>query len=336
MVDYKDYYKILGVSKNASSDEIKKKYRGLARKHHPDANLDDPKAEEKFKEIGEAYEVLKDPGKRSKYDQLGSNWKQYERAGAGAGFDGFGQQGTTYDFSGSGFNFGDMGSGGFSDFFEMFFGRGSEDRFSSGFGQQSGTKQDKRTSWRARRAQSQKGQDVESKITITLREAYSGTQRSLQLKNESKTRTINVKVPRGIKDGGKIRITGEGSKGANGGLSGDLYLKVEISPHPILERKESDLHMKIPVTLNEAIFGATIDVPIFEGKVNVKLPPNTQSGKKLRLKGKGMPKLKSDDFGDLYIQINVVIPSHLTEEQKKHLQEFAKTYKENPREKIIL
>ncbi len=335
MVDYKDYYKILGVSKNATSDEIKKKYRSLARKHHPDANLEDPKAEEKFKEIGEAYEVLKDPDKRAKYDQLGSNWKQYERAGAGAGFNGFGQQGATYDFSGSGFNFGDMG-GNFSDFFEMFFGRGSEDRFSSASGQQNGAKQDKRSSWRSRRAQSQKGQDVESKITITLREAYFGTQRSLQLRNESKIRTINVKVPKGIKDSGKIRVSGEGSKGSNGGLSGDLYLKVEISPHPSLERKGSDLYMKIPVTINEAIFGATIDVPTFEGKVNMKLPPNTQSGKKLRLKGKGMPKLKSDDFGDLYVQVNVVIPSDLSEEQKKHLLEFSKTYKENPREKLIL
>jgi curved DNA-binding protein len=335
MVDYKDYYKVLGVNKDASSDEIKKAYRNLARKYHPDANPGNPKAEEKFKEIGEAYEVLKDSGKRAKYDQLGSNWKQYERAGAGAGFNGFGQQGATYDFSGSGFNFGDMG-GGFSDFFEMFFGKGSEDRFSSSFGQQAGAKQDKRTSWRSRRAQSQKGQDVESKISITLREAYFGTQRSFQLKSESKTRTINVKVPKGVKDGGKIRVTGEGAKGSNGGLSGDLYLKVEIGPHQYLERKENDLHMKIPVTITEAVFGATISVPTFEGKVNVKLPANTQSGKKLRLKGKGMPKLKSDDFGDLYIQVNVLIPSHLTDEQKSKLMEFANIYKEDPREKIIL
>jgi curved DNA-binding protein len=330
MVDYKDYYKILGVSKDASADEIKKKYRSLARKFHPDANPDDPKAEEKFKEIGEAYEVLKDSQKRAKYDQLGSNWKQYERAGAG-----FGQQGATYDFRGSGFDFGDMG-GGFSDFFEMFFGKGSEERFSGMYSQQAGGQQDKR-SWRSRRAAPQKGQDVESKISITLREAYSGTKRTLQFKDETnRTRTLEVKIPKGIKEGGRIRLTGEGAKSASGGPSGDLYLKVDILPHQFLKRKEDDLHMDVPVTITESVFGATIDVPTFEGKVNVKLPAGTQSGKRLRLKGKGMPKLKTGERGDLYIKVKVVIPSKLEEEQKKILEEFSKTYHENPREKITL
>ena len=344
MVDYKDYYKILGVSKNATEDEIKKAYRKLAKQYHPDTNKNNPEATEKFKEINEAYEVLKDPGKRARYDQLGSNWKAYSRAGTGAGWPGAGQWQSTgnggyYNFSGSEFNFGDLGSG-FSDFFEMFFGRGSDERFqnftSTFGGASSGTKQNQRTSWRSRRTP-EKGQDIESKITITLREAYFGTERSLRLQSEDgKVRTINVKIPKGIKDGGKVRLTGEGAKSTSGGIPGDLYLLVEITPHHFFTRKEDDLHCEVPVTIKEAIFGATIDVPTFSGPVNVKLPAGTQAGKILRLKGKGMPRIKSDEFGDLYAKIKVVIPENLTQEQRKYLEEFSKIYNENPRTKIII
>jgi len=342
MVDYKDYYKILGVDKKASADEIKKAYRKLAKMYHPDANKNNPDAEEKFKEIGEAYEVLKDPEKRSRYDQLGSNWKAYSRAGAGAqGWPGGAswQQGSaTYDFQGSGFDFGDFGSG-FSDFFEMFFGKGADQRFSgfsTGTSTQSGSRQNQRTSWRNRRTAS-KGQDAESRITISLREAYFGTERVLKLQTaEGKVRTINVKIPKGIKDGGKIRVTGEGGKSPNGGASGDLYLLVEINPHHFFTRKENDLYCEIPVTVKEAIFGATIDIPTFSGNVSVKLPAGTQSGKTLRLKGKGMPYLKGADYGDLYAKIRIVIPENLNNEQKRLLEEFCKIYDENPRAKIIV
>ena len=343
MVDYKDYYKLLGVSKNATQDEIKRAYRKLAKQFHPDANKNNPEATEKFKAIGEAYEVLKDPEKRSRYDQLGSNWKAYSRSGAGAGWPGGAQgqsTGGSYDFSGSGFDFGDLGSGGFSDFFEMFFGKGSDSRFqdfSSSYGKPGSTgKQSQRTGWRGRNT-AQKGQDVQSKLTITLREAYYGTERSLKLQNQDgKVRTINVKIPKGIKDGGKIRITGEGGKSASGGSSGDLFLLIEISMHHFFTRKEDNLYCEIPVTIKEAIFGASIGVPTFAGNVSVKLPANTQSGKTLRLKGKGMPLVKSTETGDLYAKIKIVIPEDLTEEQKKHLEEFAKTYEENPRGKIII
>ncbi len=339
MVDYKDYYKILGVDKKASTDEIKKAYRKLAKIHHPDANKNNPAAEEKFKEIGEAYEVLKDPEKRSRYDQLGSNWKAYSRAGAGAqGWPGGAQwqQGSaSYDFQGSGFDFGS----GFSDFFEMFFGRGSDQRFadfSTDFSGQAGAKQNQRTSWRNRRTPP-KGQDVESKLSITLREAFLGTERTLKLQTpEGKTRTIHVKIPKGIKNGGKIRVTGEGAKSPNGGVSGDLYLLVEIAPHHFFTRKENDLYCEIPVTLTEAVFGASIDIPTFSGKVSVKLPAGTQGGKTLRLKGKGMPFLKGADYGNLYAKIKIVIPEKLNEEQKRLLEDFSKKYKENPREKIII
>ena len=344
MVDYKDYYKLLGVSKNATQDEIKRAYRKLAKQFHPDANKNNPEATEKFKAIGEAYEVLKDPEKRSRYDQLGSNWKAYSRSGAGAGWPGGAQGqdtgGGSYDFSGSGFDFGDLGGGGFSDFFEMFFGKGSDSRFqdfSSSYSKTGSTgKQSQRTGWRGRNT-AQKGQDVESKLTITLREAYYGTERSLKLQNQDgKVRTINVKIPKGIKDGGKIRITGEGGKSASGGSSGDLFLLIEISKHHFFTRKEDNLYCEIPVTIKEAIFGASIGVPTFAGNVSIKLPAGTQSGKTLRLKGKGMPLVKSTETGDLYAKIKIVIPENLTEEQKKHLEEFAKTYEENPRGKIII
>ena len=219
-MDYKDYYSVLGVNKTATQDEIKKAYRKLARQYHPDANPGNKASEEKFKEIGEAYEVLKDPDKRSKYDQLGANWKQYSRAGAQGWPGGAGQQGYTYNFSGSSFDFGDIGSG-FSDFFEMFFGRGSNQRQSDIFGNmgagRTGTgagassssqqKQDRRF-WR--NSTVQKGQDYQYNLEITLREAYFGTQRAISLQKDNKVRTVNVKIPKGIKDGGRVRVKGEG------------------------------------------------------------------------------------------------------------------------------
>ncbi len=341
-MEYKDYYKILGVTKTASQDDIKKAYRKLARQYHPDANPGNKEAEEKFKTIGEAYEVLKDPEKRSRYDQLGSNWKQYSRAGQGQG-----QQSYTYDFSGSGFNFGDVG-GGFSDFFEMFFGSGSDERFSSIFGnrggsssrsagsQSGGSKGSQQSGgfWGAGTAQ--KGQDFQHDLTITLREAYSGTQRALSFQKGGKVRTVNVKIPKGIKEGGKVRVKGEGGQGTRGSESGDLYLKVSITPHNFFTVKGSDLYCELPASIGEALFGAKIDVPTFDGDVSMTLPAGTQSGKTLRLKGKGMPSLKGDGSGDLYVKIKIVIPEKLTGEQKKYLEQFAKSYSENPRQGVKL
>jgi len=339
-MEYKDYYKILGVGKKASQDEIKKAYRKLARKYHPDANPGDKASEEKFKEIGEAYEVLKDPEKRSRYDQLGSNWKAYERAyQQQGGWPGGAQGQRTYTYTGNtgGFNFGDLG-GGFSDFFEMFFGSGADSRFSDAFtnmgaggsGQQQ--KQQRQGFWNQNPAQ--KGQDYQYNIEITLREAYSGTKRSLKFQKDGKTRSLNVKVPAGIKDGGRIRVAGEGGKGAGGGPSGDLFLVVNIAKNGFFERKGDDLHAEIPVSIKEALFGSKIDFKSFGGEISVKLPPKTQSGKTLRLKGKGMPKLKGKGFGDLYLKVKIVLPKDLSAEQEKHLKEFAKIYDENPREGI--
>lgn len=327
MVDYKDYYNILGVDKKSSQDELKKAYRKLARKYHPDANPDNPGAEEKFKEIGEAYEVLKDPQKRSKYDQLGANWKQY--ANMGSGRPGGGRT-YTYDFGGGGgFNAQDLG-GGFSDFFDMFFGSRAEQGFpgagtgqGSSFGQRPG-------------ASLQKGQDIQSELAISLREAYAGTKRSFKMQKGPKVRTVDVKIPAGLKDGGKIRITGEGNPGAGGGPSGDLYLVVNIEKHNFFTRKGSDLHCEVPVTLKEAYKGGKIDVPTFDGKINVKLPAKTQGGRTLRLKGKGMPKLKGGGSGDLYVKTKLVLPGKMPAAQKKKFEEFLKKYDENPRDNIIV
>lgn len=362
-MEYKDYYKILGVSKNATQDEIKKAYRKLARQYHPDTNPGDKKAEEKFKEIGEAYEVLKDPEKRARYDQLGANWKHFSQAGAQGwqGWPGAGSgQSYSYNFSGGSFDFGDLGSG-FSEFFEMFFGKGSEDRFSTIFGNmgmgqagsqssyqrtsstgqqsrqssQSGqSSQGRRTWWGA--SAPQRGQDYQYQLEITLREAYFGTQRSVTLKKDEKVRTVTVKVPKGIKDGGKIRVKGEGGPGLRGGEAGDLYFIIKILPHHFFTVKEHDLYCEVPVSIKEAILGANIDIPTFEGMVSVKLPPHTQTEKMLRLKGKGMPKLKGDGSGDLYVKVKVVIPESLSPEQKKKFEEFAKIYNENPRQSIIV
>lgn len=326
MVEYKDYYKILGVDKKASQEEIKKAYRRLARKYHPDANPGDSGAEEKFKEIGEAYEVLKDPQKRARYDRLGANWKQY--AHAGAGWPGGGRT-YTYNFGNRGFSFEDLGSG-FSDFFEMFFGRGANEKF-SGFSTDFGSQFGGRSQTTAR-----KGQDVQSDINITLREAYSGTQRSLKLQKGGRARTINVKIPRGIKDGGKVRVAGEGGQSPAGGSAGDLYLVVNIAKHNFFDRKDNDLYCEVPVTIKEAYKGAKIDVPTFNGRVMVKVPPGTQGGKTLRLKGKGMPYLKGGGSGDLYIKIKIVLPEGLKGEQKEYFEKFLESYDENPRAGIVV
>ena len=322
MVDYKDYYQILEVGKKATADEIKKAYRKLARKYHPDANANNPKAEEKFKEIGEAYEVLKDPQKRQRYDQLGSNWKQYANAGRPGG----GQSYSSYDFGDRGFNFENMG-GGFSDFFEMFFGSASNKRPSNfNFGQNFG----------GGRARVQKGQDLQSSLEISLREAHGGTKRSIRLQREGKNRTVNVKIPAGIKNGERIRLAGEGAPGNEGGPGGDLYLTVNVAHHALFERKGDDLYIEIPVTVKEAYSGGKIDVPTFNSRVDVKLPAKTQSGRILRLKGKGMPVLKGKGPGDLYVKTKIVFPEKLDRKKRKQFEEFLKDYNENPRENIIV
>ena len=311
-MDYKDYYQILGVSKTATEKEIKQAYRKLARKYHPDLNPNNKGAQEKFKEINEANDVLSDPDKRRKYDTLGANWQQYEqyqRAGGQGPFQ-WGGQGTQYrtvspeDFESL---FGGGEAGGFSDFFRTFFG--------GGFGGVGGS----RTQTRPRR-----GQDIEQPVDISLDEAYRGTARLV----DKDGRRLEIKIPAGVKTGSKIRYGGEGMPGAAGGSAGDLYLRVQVAPHPAYERQGDDLHCELPVDLFTALLGGEATVQTLKGQLALKIPPETQSGKVFRLAGQGMPHLNEpNSFGDLYAQVRIVLPEHLTAEERALVQKLAELRK---------
>lgn len=310
-MDYKDYYKILGVSKSAGQDEIKKAYRKLAVKYHPDKNKGDKKAEERFKEIGEAYEVLKDTDKRQKYDQLGANWKHYQQAGAGGGagdfdfsqFGGGAPGGGSYYYEG---DIGDMFGGGrndFSDFFNAFFGG------MSGMG---GSRMAGGYKGFNNQTASQKGSDYQAEIDITLAEAYSGTTRILTLNG----RKLRATIKPGAYDGQELRIKGKGGQGYKGGAHGDIYIKLKIIPDRNYELQGNDLTYKAKVDLYTAILGGKIEVNTLAGKLSLNVPKGSQPGSKLRLKGKGMPVFnKPGSSGDLYVQLNVSIPRILSEEE---------------------
>jgi len=301
-MDYKDYYKILGVSKSATEKEIKSAYRKLAQKYHPDRNPGNQKAEDKFKEINEAHEVLGDPQKRAKYDQLGSSYAQWERAGRpGGGFD-FGQW-TSGRSGGTRVEYRDLndlfGGGGFSDFFTSLFG--------GGFGEPA-----TRTSTRRVR-----GEDMEQPVEVSLEEAYHGTERTLT-KGE---RRLTVKIPPGARTGTKVRVAGEGSLGQ---ISGDLFLVVNVRPHARFRREGDDLHVDMPIELYTALLGGEVRVPTLIGDVVLTIPPETQSGRTFRLAGKGMPKLRQpNEHGDLYAHAVIRIPTQLTDEERKLITQLA-------------
>lgn len=298
-MDYKDYYNVLGINKKASQEEIKKAYRKLAVRYHPDKNAGDKTAEEKFKDISEAYEVLKDPEKRKQYDKLGVNWKQYQQAGYDQGPFRGNTQGRTYSGGGGGADFFDSSSG-FSDFFESFFGRGS------GRGQNpfAGMDYDFPPG------------DLTGEIPITLEEAYHGTERMVDLGGEK----IKVKVKPGAYEGLTLRAKGKGQKSPTG-KAGDLHLTVRVTPHPHYERKGNDLHMEAPIDLFTALLGGKQEIHTLSGKININLKEGTQNGKIVRLKGKGMPVYgKAGQSGDLYARLNVILPKDLTPEQKAAIE----------------
>jgi len=315
-MDYKDYYKILGIDRNASQEDIKKAFRKLARKYHPDMNKGDKNSEEMFKEINEANEVLSDPEKRQKYDQFGVHWQQYERAGGRPedfNWDSwrspFGGRTQTRQVSQEELEqlFGNLGGmGGFSDFFETLFG-GSGRAGGMGFGGQPVRP-------------SMRGRDTEHSIDITLEEAHRGTQRVLEWEGGRK---IEVKIPPGVKTGSKVRLRGQGGRGDLGGLSGDLFLKINVLSHPLFKREGDNLRTSVPVGLYDALLGGEVDVAAIDRRVKLKIPPETENGKIFRLNGLGMPNLRNPNkLGDLLVRIDVKLPKNLTREEKQRFHEL--------------
>jgi curved DNA-binding protein len=305
-VKFRDYYETLGVSKTSTQDEIKAAYRKLARKYHPDVNKAKD-AEDKFKEIGEAYEVLSDPQKRSRYDQLGSNYHNGQEFVPPEGWQ----------------EYGGAGASTFSDFFESLFGRGFQG-FGGFGGQAGGTRQ-------------RHGDDQEVHVRIPLEDAFNGAERVISLQMQqpggrTETRNLRVKIPAGVTSGQRIRLAGQGGQGSGGGVHGDLYLVVELQPHERYRAGGRDLFTDIPVAPWEAALGAEITLPTLAGHIVVTVPPGTSSGQKLRLRGKGMPN-PSGSPGDLYAEVRIVSPKKLSTAQKSLWQKIAKESEEfNPRE----
>lgn len=320
-MEYKDYYKVLGVDKKATQDEIKHAYRRLARKYHPDVSKE-KNAEDKFKDLQEAYEVLKDPEKRSAYDQLGSNWK------AGQEFrppPGWGDN-THFYTSGDGHEFSQEDLGGFSDFFSQLFGRGRGGH-EEGF---------------TRRPFQQRGQDQSAKITIPLEDAYKGMTKTIQLQvpeidaegyMRPTVKTLKVTIPPGAHNGQQLRLAQQGSPGMGGGPAGDLYLEIDIQPHHLYSLKGNDVYLTLPVTPWEAALGAEITIPTLGGRVGLKLKPGSQSGQKLRLKGRGLPAKPTP--GDQYIIVQIDTPPANTQEQKDFYNKMSQIMPYDPRKALI-
>jgi molecular chaperone DnaJ len=335
-VQYKDYYKILDVPKSATAKEIKSAYRKLARKWHPDVNPNKKKeAEEKFKEVAEAYEVLGDPEKRKTYDTLGPDWQSRAQApppGYGQWPGGMGAQSVHFEN-------GDFEDAGFSDFFQAFF--GNIGRTAGGPGGAANVRRGQR---------GMRGQDVESELHLSLREAYSGGPRSISLQTQTACprchgtgsdngklchqcrgtgtvaaqRTLDVSIPAGVRDGQRIRLTGQGGPGLGGGQNGDLYMVVRLGRDPIFERRGDDLHVEHPVSVYTLVLGGEITVPTLTGQIDVKVPPGSQNGRTLRVTGKGMPRVGSGGgFGDLYVKLAAQVPTNLTDAERELFKQLA-------------
>ncbi len=285
---FKDYYEILGVDRNATEAEIKKAYRKLARQYHPDINPGNKAAEARFKEINEAYEVLSDKEKRAKYDRFGRDWQRYQEM---PGFGGFGAGG--------------FGAADFADIFETLFGGGRGVRSN--------------VTYRA------KGQDIEQPVDITLEEAFSGTQRTLQVQSANGAlRSITVKIPPGVDTGSRVRIAGEGAPGIGGGPRGDLYLVINVLPHSRFERRGDDLYIRVPVDLYTMLLGGEVRVPAMGGRtVTLKVPAGTQNGKVMRVSGQGMPRLRdAQTRGDLYVTLDVSLPTSLSPRERELVEQL--------------
>lgn len=315
----KDYYDILGVSKTASEAEIKKAYLKLARKNHPDANPHDKKAKERFQEIQKAYDVVGDEKKRAQYDQLGGAYEQFEQGGGGAGPNPFagGSPFQGFDFSQS--YGGEMPPGGGGSPFEEIF-----KQFTGGGGGRRG----------ARRAPPRRGADIQHELTVPFRTAVLGGEARLAIRRGSgNVENLNVKIPAGIEDGKRIRLSGQGDAGS-GGEPGDLYIQVHIGDHPYFRRKGNDLEVKVPVTLAEAALGAKVDVPTPKGEIVLTIPKGTSSGKRIRVKGHGIA--TSHGVGDLFAEVQVVLPEKIDAELEEALKKSDERHPQKPRTELKL
>jgi len=315
-MEYKDYYKIMGVERGASQDEIKRAYRKLARKYHPDVSKE-PDAEERFKAVGEAYEVLKDPEKRKAYDELGDQWKAGQEFRPPPGWEpGFEQRAG---------GFTDADAAEFSDFFESLFGRGG---FRPG------------PSGRTHREFHARGEDIYARVTIDLEDAYRGATRSLTLAHtvlgpdgrpQREDRTLNVRIPKGVRQGQHIRLARQGGAGMGKGEPGDLYLEVGFRPHPFYHAEGADVFLDLPIAPWEAALGATVKAPTPTGPVDLKIPPGSAGGRKLRLKGRGIP---AKQPGDLYVVLQIALPPADTEAAKAAYRELERAGPFSPRERL--
>ncbi|UCF92673.1 MAG: DnaJ domain-containing protein [Desulfobacterales bacterium] len=323
-VAFKDYYKTLNVARDATQDEIQRSYRKLARKYHPDLNKDSG-AEEKFKEINEAYEVLRDPAKREKYDQLGSGWRQDQEFQPPPG----------WEFN---FDFGSRRQGGPETFFWTSEPGGFSDFFETLFGGDFGEARHEPAAGRSYTV-SRPGADHEATLRISLEDAFRGGIKTITLQTAGPAsdgrispaeKRYDVKIPPGILPGQKIRLSGQGAKGTGGGASGHLYLKVEIAPHPRFRLAGRDLYITLPVTPWEAALGTHVTIPTLAGPLTLMVPPGTPSGKKLRLKAKGMPNPKGPP-GDLYAVVQIEIPKNLLPQERQLFQELSRVSTFNPR-----
>jgi curved DNA-binding protein len=316
-MEYKDYYSILGVDRKAGQDEIKKAFRKLARKHHPDVNQGNKSSAEKFKEISEAYEVLSDPEKRRKYDELGAQWQHHQRAGGRP--EGFNwnqwqsqpnQQYTYRTVSPEEFEelFGTKG--GYSDFFQNLFGEAARQQAGGSQGEQQFYYESHPT----------KGRDIEHGMQVTLEEAYYGTRRMLEWEDGRK---IDAKIPRGVKTGSRVRLKGQGAPGLGGGEPGDLYLMIEVLPDNRFQRNDDDLATTAPVDLFTLILGGKVSVSGIDRKVKLDIPPETRNGRLFRLRGLGMPKMKQPDHrGDLYVTVEAILPQNLKAGEKELVKQW--------------